>query len=94
MKETPEEKARTYLTSIEKVLGEMEFIKTSSGIDEERVRNIVDHVHSYAEDAKYYLQDRPSTALAAISYAEGLLDALKFLGLVKFMWPGSRGERR
>lgn len=93
MTEAPEEKAKAYLVSIEKVLGEMEFIKIPSDIDEDRVRNIVDQAHSYTEDAKYYLRERPSTALAAISYAEGLLDAVRFLGLVRFTWPAPRGDR-
>ncbi len=39
----------------------------------------------YARDAKHYLGDRkPVTALACIAYAEGLLDALKFLELAEF----------
>lgn len=92
LKETAEEKARKYVASIEKVLCEIE-LTSSSTIDEKHVRAVVETAHSYAEDAKYYLQGWPSTALAAISYAEGLLDALRFLGLVNFSWPDSSGRR-
>lgn len=93
MDETPYEKTKRYLVSIEKVLGEMKLSSLSS-IDERQVKEVVSSAALYAEDAKHYLKERPSTALAAISYAEGLLDALRFLGLARFTWPDSRGDRR
>jgi len=91
--ETPYEKTKRYLVSIEKVLEEMKLSSLSS-IDERQVKELVASAKLYAEDAKHYLEERPSTALAAISYAEGLLDALRFLGLARFTWPDSRGDRR
>ena len=91
--ETPYEKTKRYLVSIEKVLGEMKLSNLSS-IDEKQVRGVIASAESYAEDAKYYLEESPSTALTAIAYAEGLLDALRFLGLARFTWPDSRGDRR
>jgi len=40
------------------------------------------------EDAKYYkLQKKLEVSLTSIAYCEGLLDALKLLGAVKFEWP-------
>jgi hypothetical protein len=92
LKEMSKEKAKKYIVSIEKVLSGMEFT-SGQAVDEEHVRSVIDAVHSYAEDARYYLQDQPSTALTAISYAEGLLDALRFLGLAKFTWPDRRDGR-
>ena len=92
MSEVPEERARKYVISIEKVLNRMEFTNTFSSIDKRSIQHVVDTVHSYVDDAKHYLQDRPSTALAAISYAEGLLDALRLLGLVRFAWPDARDD--
>lgn len=92
MKEMSEEKARKYITSIERVLSEME-LTSIQAVDEKHIRSVVDAAHSYTEDARYYLQDQPSTALTAISYAEGLLDALRFLGLARFTWPDFKGER-
>ena len=91
MSEVPEERARKYVISIEKVLNRMEFTEALCA-DEKSVRHVVDTVHSYVDDAKHYLQDRPSTALAAISYAEGLLDAIRLLGLVRFAWPDARDD--
>jgi len=91
--ETSGEKARKYLTSIETVLGRIEISKASYNIDEKSIRSIVAAAESYVKDAKHYLEEKPSTALAAVSYAEGLLDALRLLGAAKFTWPGSRGDR-
>lgn len=49
---------------------------------------IVSLAEAYLRDTEYYLgRGDTCTALACISYAEGLLDALKRLGLVSFTWP-------
>jgi len=87
------EKARKYLTSIETVLGKIEVSKASYNIDEKSIQSIIAAAESYVEDAKHYLEEKPSTALAAVSYAEGLLDALRLLGAAKFTWPEARGDR-
>jgi len=89
---TAYEKTKRYLVSIEKVLGEMK-LSSMSSIDEKQIKEVVASAELYAKDAKHYLEEHPSTALAAISYAEGLLDALRFLGLARFTWPDSRGDR-
>jgi len=93
MAETPREKARKYITSVETVLNGIEISKTTSNINERSVRSVITAARSYVEDAKHYLEERPSTALAAVSYAEGLLDALKLLGVAKFTWPEARGDK-
>jgi len=92
LEETPGEKARRYLASIETVLGRIEISKATCSIDEESIQSIVSAAQSYVEDARHYLKESPSTALAAVSYAEGLLDALRLLGAAKFTWPGTRGD--
>jgi len=50
-------------------------------------KHIVELARAYLKDAKYYYStgDR-ETALAAVSYAEGLLDALKMAGVADFVW--------
>lgn len=93
MTETPYEKTRKYLASIETVLSRIEITKVSSNIDAKFVQSIVATAKSYVEDAKHYLEEKPSTALAAVSYAEGLLDALRLLGVAKFTWPEARGDK-
>ena len=49
--------------------------------------HIVELARAYLRDAKYYYSvgDR-ETALATVSYAEGLLDALKMVGVADFAW--------
>jgi FAD synthetase len=50
-------------------------------------RNLVDLARAYLKDSKYYYSrgDR-ETALATVSYAEGLLDALRLMGVADFVW--------
>ena len=93
MEETPAEKAKRYLSSVEKVLTTVELSKGSSSFDERLIQSVVNTARSYVDDAKHYLQERPSTALAAVSYAEGLLDALRLLGIARFTWPQVRGDK-
>ncbi|RLI07698.1 diphthine synthase [Candidatus Bathyarchaeota archaeon] len=53
----------------------------------EEARRILDYAARYLSDAEYYAgEGRWPTALAAISYCEGLLDALRLLGLAEFEW--------
>jgi FAD synthetase len=82
--------ASKYIVSTEKVLKEMQRIKGSITINEECVDNIVAYATAYLADAKYYkAQKRFETSLTSIAYCEGLLDALKLLGAVKFEWPAN-----
>jgi hypothetical protein len=79
-----------YIDSTEKVLNEMQRVKGSITIDEKCLDNIVGYVMTYLADAKYYkAQKRFETSLTSIAYCEGLLDALKLLGAVKFEWPAN-----
>jgi FAD synthetase len=87
---SPEELASKYIASTEKVLKEMQRVGGTINVNEERVENIVGYVTTYLADAKYYkAQKRFETSLTSIAYCEGLLDALKLLGAVRFEWPAS-----
>ena len=47
------------------------------------IRKVDDAIQRYLKDAHYYLKNnKPTTSLASIAYAEGLLDALTLLGLI------------
>jgi hypothetical protein len=49
-----------------------------------RIKIVSDALQRYLKDARYYLEkQKPTTSLASIAYAEGLLDALAYLGLTK-----------
>ena len=77
-----------YIASAEKVLKEMQRSRGSLRINEASVSKIVDYVADYLADAKYYKAQRKfETSLTSVAYCEGLLDALRLLGAVKFEWP-------
>ena len=83
-----EELAAKYISSAETVFNQMEREKTPVTADEKRVADIIKYAADYLEDAKYYkAQKKFETSLTSIAYCEGLLDALKLLGAVKFEWP-------
>ncbi len=76
MSEDPGERAQSYLGTIEKALKKAETIK-----DHDALR-IVEYAKRYVADSRYFLETgKPTTALASVAYAEGLLDSLTILGL-------------
>lgn len=84
-----------YIGSTERVLRNMETVEDSININVENIRKVVEYVKAYLKDAKYY-RDRKKfeVSLASVAYCEGLLDALKLLGAVKFEWPAKKKERK
>ena len=84
-----------YIGSTEHVLENMETVEDSLNINAESIRKVVKYVRAYLEDAKYY-RDRKKfeVSLASVAYCEGLLDALKLLGAVKFEWSTKKKERK
>jgi len=55
------------------------------------IGRLLDAVKRYISDAEfYYGRGDYATALAAASYAEGLIDALKYLGVAEPRWPERR----
>jgi len=60
-------------------------------IDEEKIKGIIENAKHYLNDAKYYQERNESeTSLASVAYCEGLLDALRLLGVVEFTWPSGK----
>lgn len=77
-----------YILSAERVLRDMKRTNGPLEIDEESIVKVVEYIETYFADAKYYkAQKRFETSLTSIAYCEGLLDALRLLGAVKFEWP-------
>ena len=82
-----EELVSKYINGVERVFAEIKMIKTTTRVNEEKVRDIIDHANRYLEDAKYYeSESRLETSLASVAYCEGLLDSLRLLGVVEFSW--------
>ncbi|MGD0450844.1 MAG: DUF357 domain-containing protein [Candidatus Bathyarchaeia archaeon] len=86
--------ASKYISSAEKVLKDLERSKVQISLTEDAVGNILRWAIDYLEDAKYYkAQGKLETSLTSVAYCEGLLDALRLLGAVKFEWPTNQ-ERK
>ena len=86
--------ASKYIASTEKVLKGMQRNKGTINVTEENVAKILGYVTDYLEDAKYYkAQKKFETSLTSVAYCEGLLDALRLMGVVKFEWP-AKAERK
>ena len=74
-------RVEAYITNVELVLEELE------GRLREPYSRLLRLARLYASDARYYLEKGDVfTALACIAYAEGLIDALRHLGIVEPNW--------
>jgi diphthine synthase len=75
-----------YGAACRRALDEMEVSLLPRMMTDEEVKTLIDHAVRYLRDAEHYARERKATALASVSYAEGILDALRLLGLVDFEW--------
>lgn len=86
--------ASRYIASAEHVLAEVKVVANPLGLDAKNIREVVEAAKSYLKDAKYYRdRKRFEVSLTSVAYCEGLLDALKLLGAVKFKWTVKRKKR-
>jgi len=85
-----EELARRYVANLDFAFKTLEEKRAGPvlTVREEDIAYTLDLARRYHEDARRFLHEgRALTSIAAASYAEGLLDALRFLGLASFEWP-------
>jgi len=75
-----------YSVGCRRVLEELKTGPLPKTIDRAGVDELLDHTKRYLDDAEYYRGEDKPVALTSVAYAEGLLDALKLLGLVEFEW--------
>jgi diphthine synthase len=75
-----------YGAACRRALDEMEVSLLPRMMADEEVKTLIDHAVRYLQDAEHYARERKAIALASVSYAEGILDALRLLGLVDFEW--------
>jgi len=88
---TLKELTSKYIGSSEKVLAEVKLVQDVVVIDEEKIKGIIESAKHYLNDAKYYQErNKLDTSLASVAYCEGLLDALRLLGVVEFTWPSGK----
>jgi FAD synthetase len=89
-----EELVLKYISACEQVLKELQTTESPECIDSTKVKEIVEYAHAYLKDAKYYRQrGKFDVSLTSVAYCEGLLDALRLLGTVKFEWPKATSPR-
>ena len=88
---TLEELVTEYVRKTETVFSEIRIRETPKVLEENRVRLVVESARRYLDDSRFYREEgRLETSLASVSYCEGLLDALRLLGVVEFSWPEER----
>lgn len=76
-----------YIASAEKVFKKLTKAAPVN-VTEEKLSELLSYATDYLEDAKYYKsKGNLETSLTSIAYCEGILDALRLLGAIKFEWP-------
>jgi hypothetical protein len=76
LNEDPAERTRTYLAAIERPL------KLAESASNPEALRVVEYAKRYVADSRYFLETgKPTTALASVAYAEGLLDSLSIMGV-------------
>lgn len=85
MRESASDRTARYVESTTAALKRLKAGKLPVNITESQREYVLDLARGYVKDARHYAMKRkPVTSLACVAYAEGLLDALKFLELVDF----------
>lgn len=75
-------RARKYITALTSALRKTRARTVDTSVTAVNIRRVTDAIERYLRDAEHFLNEkRPSTSLASVAYAEGLLDALVFLEL-------------
>jgi FAD synthetase len=84
---TLKELTTKYIRKTDKALEDMRIGEGVRQVNRKEVDSVIQHATRYLEDAKYYrAEGKLETGLASVAYCEGLLDALRLLGLVEFSW--------
>ena len=75
-------RAVKYISALKSVLQKTRTRTTDTTVQAPNIHRVADTVQRYLQDAEHYLnENRPTTSLTSIAYAEGLMDALIILEL-------------
>jgi FAD synthetase len=92
---SPERLVSKYIISAEHVFDNIDIAKSPVNVNVDSVKKVLESAKAYLEDAKYYRTKKQlDVSLTSIAYCEGLLDALRLLGAVKFEWPTTRKKEK
>jgi hypothetical protein len=87
--------ARKYISSAGHVFSHMEITQAPITLDTASVCTVVDFAKAYLKDAEFYREkEKFEVSLTSVAYCEGLLDALRLLGAVRFEWPTRKGKTK
>jgi len=90
-----EELTDKYISIAEQVLNILERNPMPINLTEEKLTTALRWAMDYLKDAKYYKsQGKLETSLTSIAYCEGILDALRLMGAVKFEWPTNQPKEK
>jgi FAD synthetase len=90
-----EELTNKYISMAEQVLNNYERNPMPISLTQEKLTTALRWAMDYLRDAKYYKsQGKLETSLTSIAYCEGILDALRLMGAVKFEWPTNRPKEK
>ena len=82
LNEDPAARARKYIAALKTAFHKANARTVDTEVRAVNVLRVTDSIQRYLQDSQHYLDEgRPTTALASVAYAEGLLDALLFLEL-------------
>ena len=82
-----EERVEKYIAKVEAALKAVEGQRLNLAIESSKAAYVLELARMYWEDAMYFREKGDlGTALATVSYSEGLLDALRIMGVVEFEW--------
>jgi hypothetical protein len=85
LRENARERTSKYVEMTSVSLKHLRIKKMPVEVSKRDLDHVLELVRGYVKDAKHYSGTRkPVTSLACVAYAEGLLDALKFLELADF----------
>ena len=81
-----------YINNSRQVFEEIETLTADEmKLDDKKVQEVIECARNYFEDSKYNRdQKKFEVALTSVAYCEGLLDALRLLGVAEFQWPTSK----
>jgi FAD synthetase len=83
-----------YITSAEQVFQEVKMTESPISLTTTDTEKVLGFAKAYLDDAKYYRNEkRFEVSLASVAYCEGILDALRLLGVVNFKWPVKDEEK-
>ncbi len=87
--------AAKYIGSAEFVLSELKRNPTPISVGDAIVNEVLRWARDYLADAKYYkAQGKLETSLTSVAYCEGLLDGLRLMGAVDFVWPSKKENQK